>query len=769
MMSLKKICCGLTAAFLLCAPLSLRAAPPNDPGVLLPLTPSVDPLIGTAPGNDKFGFSGNSGDVFPGAVWPRGLLQWSPDTPSNLPGGFHYPDTQIKGFSLTHFSGRGCTAYQDIPFMPVVGEIGASPAGKPYPYSVKFSHADETAHPGFYQVRLDSGVTVALSATPRTGLARFTFPASPTGTLLVNSGGSVNGNSDPTDITISGDREVSGQASSHVGCGGEKYTVYFAAQFDRPFRRYGTWNGDAVTASSRTGSGPKSGAYLSFDTAANPVVQVKAAISYVSVENARANLAAENTGWDFEAVKRSADAAWNHVLNRVQAQGGSAADQRTFYTALYHSFIHPNVFSDVNGQYMGFDGKVHTVAAGHAHYENIPGWDQYRTLIPLQSILVPAETSDVAQSLVDDAQQGGGGMPRWQQTSRNSAGMAGDSPSVIVADAHAYGARGFDAAAALKAMEAGASDVNARSDGHVLREGLADYLNKGYIPGTGYHSSAVTLEYSSDDFALSQFAGALGDKEKSEHYLRQAQNWKNLFNPASGYIHPRVADGSWLPNFSPGSESGFVEGSAAQYTWMVPFNLGSLFQDMGGKAAAIQRLDTFFTKLNDGSGSPYAFMGNEPCGEVPWEYIWAGAPAKTQEVIRRIQNELFTDKPSGLPGNDDAGATSSWYVFSAIGLYPEIPGVAGLAVGRPRFPRITIRPDGGRPIHLLAPNASPDPLYVQSLTLNGKPYDSAWIPWSRLQNGATLQFRLGGAVSDWGTSPAAAPPSFEAMPNVTAP
>ena len=375
----------------------------------------------------------------------------------------------------------------------------------------------------------------------------------------------------------------------------------------------------------------------------------------------------------------------------------------------------------------------------------------------------------MVQSLVDDAAQDGGGMPRWEQTSRNSAGMCGDSPTAIVAGAYAYGARDFDTAGALKAMEAGASDREARSDGHVIREGLADYLDRGYLPGTGYHSAAVTLEYASDDFALSQFAKALDDQGKSKHYLSQAQNWKKLFEPTGGYIHPRLADGTWLPNFNPASGKGFVEGSSAQYTWMVPFNLQVLFEGMGGPAAAARRLDIFFTKLNDGVSSPYAFMGNEPCGEVPWEYIWAGAPAKTQEVIWRIQNALFTDKPSGLPGNDDGGATSSWYVFSAMGLYPEIPGVAGLALGSPRFPQITLHLANGRAVQIQGRNASPAAPFVQSLTLDGKAYDSAWLPWERLKNGAVLQFTLGDKVSNWGRLPSIAPPSFDAKPNITAP
>ena len=748
---------------------SFTAAAPNSSS-LLPLTQYVNPFAGTAPGSDKFGFGGNSGDVFPGALWPRGMVQYSPDTPTNLPGGYNYPDTSIKGFSLTHFSGRGCTAYQDLPFMPIVGNIGVSPiaVAKPFPYNALFSHANEVARPGYYKVHLDTGVDVELTATIHTGLARFTFPNGPAGTILINATGSVNGNGDPTAFTISGSNEVSGNVTSHVGCGNEKYTLYFVTQFDQPFQAHGVWNAAIVTASADTISGGQTGAYVSFDTTKKTIIQAKTGISYVSLANARANLTAETPAWDFQHAEDACTAAWNRVLNRIQVRGAATGDARTFYTALYHSFIHPNVFNDVNGQYFGFDGDVHTISAGHNHYENIPGWDEYRSLIPLQSLLVPQETSDVAQSLVDDAKQGGGGLPRWQQTSRNSNGMVGDSPLIILATAYAYGARDFDTTSALKAMIADASDPNTKSDGHHVRSGLSHYLAEGYIPGTGYETASSTLEYSSDDFALSQFAKSVGDTQDSEIFLKQAQNWKNLFNAANGYINPRNTDGTWLANYNPASDIGFVEGSGTQYTWMVPFNLSSLFKDMGGNGAAIARLDTFFTRLNDGTDQ-YCFIGNEPCFEVPWEYDWTGKPSGTQAVIHRIQNEVFSAEPNGLPGNDDGGATSSWYVWSALGLYPEIPGVAGYAVSSPRLPDITIIPDGRASIRVTAPGASSTNAFVTSLNIDGKIHNSPWIPFDLISKGAIITFGLGLSATDWGSDPSAAPPSFDAAPNVVAP
>ncbi|HLJ35597.1 MAG TPA: glycoside hydrolase domain-containing protein, partial [Ktedonobacteraceae bacterium] len=357
------------------------------------LTDYVNPFIGTAPGGSKFGFTGDSGDVFPGATYPAGMLQWSPDTTSNIPGGYNYLDSTIKGFSLTHFSGRGCTAYQDIPFMPSIGLPTVSPATHSSLYQSRFSHNSEDAHPGYYRVHLDtSNVDVELSVTARTGIARFTYPASRAATMLINAGGSINGNSNAAVTIVPGNREVTGFATSTIGCGNNHYRLYFAAQFDRSFTNYGTWNKTAVNSGSTTSTSAHAGAYVSFDTTSNTVVQVKVGISFVSIANAEADLAAEQSGFNFISVRQHADTAWHSRLGSIVVQGGSSAEKTIFYTALYHASIHPNIFSDDNRQYIGFDGKVHTLAKSqHAQYENIAGWDQYRSLFPLLATLFPIE------------------------------------------------------------------------------------------------------------------------------------------------------------------------------------------------------------------------------------------------------------------------------------------------------------------------------------------------------------------------------------------
>jgi predicted alpha-1,2-mannosidase len=727
-----------------------------------PLTSYVNPFIGTAPGGGNFGFSGNSGDVFPGAAYPRGLFQFSPDTPSNLPGGYYYLDNAIKGFSVRHFSGRGCTVYQDFAFMPWLGAVTASPATSGGTYNAGFSHANETAAPGYYSVVLSNGVQVELTVTKRTGLARFTFPNTNAATLLVNAGSSITGTTPNTSVTIVGTNQVQGYATAPIGCGSELYTVYFAAQFDHGFTSYGTWNGGTVSPGSLTSTGAQAGAYVTFDATANPVVYAKAGISFVSIANALANLNAEDPAWDFTGVQSMADTAWNTSLNKIVVSGGTTAQLQTFYTALYHCFFHPNVFNDANGQYRGMDGQVHTVAAGHSQYENIPGWDTYRSATPLIAFLTPADASDIMQSLANYAQQGGGGLPRWEQANRNSGGMVGDGPVIMLASAYALGATNFDTASALTAMTLNAGTVGTVSDGNLVRSDLNDYIALGYVTG----SASVTLEYASADFALSQFANALGDTTDYYTYLRRSGNWRNLYNTSTGFIQPRNADGTWVTNITASSQTGYTEGSAAQYTWLVPFNLRGLFDAMGGNANAAARLDTFFTQLNAGPGSQYAFMGNEPEESDPWSYDYAAAPAKTQGTLRRIQTQLFTNTPTGMPGNDDAGALSSWYVFSALGFYPIVPGVGGFVLGSPVFPTATINLENGQQIVIQGVNASPQNCYVQNFTLNGASSTSLWLPFASIRNGANLVFTLGAGPSTWGTAPADAPPSFNNNPLV---
>jgi predicted alpha-1,2-mannosidase len=571
---------------------------------------------------------------------------------------------------------------------------------------------------------------------------------------------------------------MSGMVASGAFCGTRnRYLLYFAAEFDRPFNSFGSWDGERVLHGvSPARGGRQTGGFVTFDASDGGAVRMKVGVSYVSVEKARANLRAENGAWDFEGVRMRARMRWNGALGRVRVGGGTEAERRLFYTALYHTLLHPNVFGDADGEYVGFDDRVHK-SPGHTQYTNFSGWDVYRSHSPLVAWLFPEEASDMAQSLVNMAEQGGGGLPKWPVANDESGAMYGDPAVPIIASTWAFGARDFDTRAALKVMLKGATDPEARSKTYLVRPGLADFLEYGYIPmeQKGLRGSpSVALEYETADFALARFARAHNDEKTYAEMMRRAQLWTRLFDPQTRYIRGRWADGSWLPGFDfkamlykpelpwrPESHKSYVEGNATQYTWMIPHNLRAVIERIGGNEAAAKRLDGFFTELNAGPDRPHFFIGNEPVFPAPWIYNYAGEPWKTQAVTRRVLNELFTPEPGGLPGNDDLGATSSWVVFASLGLYPVIPGVGGFSVNSPLFPEIDIRVKGGRMLSLKGRGASARSPYVQELRLNGRPHESTWIPYESIARGGVLDFTLGPEPNTrWATAPSAAPPSF---------
>ncbi len=759
----------------------------------------VDPFTGTG---TQSGAVYGGGDTFPGPDVPFGMVQWSPDTGNNTPGGYDYNDNRIKGFSLTHLNGAGCNAYGDIPFMPYVGSVTDSPASNPSKYISNYAHSDESAYAGYYKVKLANGATTELTATQRSGAGRFTYPSGQTATMLVNISGSVNGNSD-AQASISGNT-ISGSATSGSFCGAsDRYTVYFWASFSQPFSSYGTWQNGTVNANSQkvrgkstvsaavktaetarakvvkgenvtpqirkaaaarpdaTVSGTGSGVYGTFDTNQNKTISVRVGLSYVSVDNAKANVDQENASGNFDTVLSQATSTWNNALGQIQTGGGTSAQTATFYSSLYHVLLQPNVVSDVNGQYFGFDRNVHTSQSGHAQYGNFSGWDIYRSEAQLLGLLAPAQASDIAQSMVNDYTQGGA-LPKWTTVTGETYVMVGDPADPIIADIYAFGGRNFDTQAALNAMVKQASQPNNS------RPGLNYLEDRGYLPEGGsygccnlYGVSATTLEYNTADFAVGIFAKALGDTSNYHTFVNRAQNWQLLLNPNDKSLEPRKLDGSFDLPYDPKSQHSWVESNGEQYNWLVPFNLKDLFASEGGNSAAVSRLNTFFTKLNAGPDQPYAFLGNEPTLETPWEYDYAGAPYKTQDIVHRTEAAIYGTGPGGLAGNDDLGETSSWYVFAAMGMYPETPGTADMALASPIFSSITITRPGANPIQINAPGASSSNYYVQSLKVNGNDSTKPWLPADFILNGGTVDYTLAStANTSWGTSAADAPPSY---------
>ncbi|MEV6168961.1 GH92 family glycosyl hydrolase [Streptomyces sp. NPDC051954] len=775
------------------------AAPPDE--LVKDPTAYVDPLIGTK----------NGGNVIPGAVVPFGMLSWSPEntggdaTRTAAPGGYHYDTTRIRGFSLTHMSGTGCAGGSgDIPFFPYAGEVTSSPASdtKDAVYASDFSHADETAEPGHYKVGLDSGVTTDLTATARTGSARFTYPADKPASLLIRTANSEVGSTDSSIEIDPATRTVSGSVTSGNFCGyldpeGRRayYTLHFTARFDRPFKTTGTWQDDKLTPGSTSASGGTggftnggrpvagkgAGGYVEFEPGAGPV-NVKVGISYVSPAGAEANLAAENPpGRSFTSVQDAAHRSWRDRLDAIRVGGGTDAERTTFYTALYHSFFHPNVISDVDRRYRGSDGKVHTVGRGRqAQYGTFSGWDVYRSQVQLLTLLDPRTGSDIAQSLYELAEQNGGIWDRWLHGASGTHVMNGDPSPIALAGIRAFGGKDFDLRGALDSLVRAATvptDQDLSSAGKPVlsvgqRPSLDKYLKLHYMPSVSnaWGGAAETLEMSGADFALSQLASAAGEKDKADDFATRAQWWQNNFNIAAdstgGYIANRKGDGSWVTGFTPATGNGFVEGTAAQYTWMVQHNPAGLFAAMGGKDKAMARLDSFFHNADGswsftGGGGEKSELDNEPSINVPYLYAYAGAPYKTQETVRAAMRQFWTTQPGGIPGNDDLGAMSSWYVFSALGMYPQVPSRAELVLASPLFPRIEIDRPYGNDISVRATGAAADAPYIHSLKVDGRTSDRPWLPASFVRDGGRLDYTLSATPDPtWGAS--RTPPSFRA-------
>jgi predicted alpha-1,2-mannosidase len=733
------------------APAAAAAGLVTDP------TAAVDPFIGTGANGD---FS--AGNTFPGADVPHGMLQWSPDTSSRPKGGgYNYADSSITGFSLTHVSGVGCDAAGDVPILPVTGALGSDPGSA----SEFFSHSSETATPGYYSVSLGNGTRVALATATRAGVGQFTFPATTSATLLLKLSGTQTPYAAST-LTTVGSNELTGSVTSTGFCeASNAFTVYFAVRFDQPFTASGSYGA--------TASGP-GGGYATFDTTANQTVTARVGISYTSVAQAQANLDAEVGGQTFAQVKASAQAAWTAALGKVRIGGGTAAQQTVFYTALYHADLFPSVISDADGSYRGFDGAVHTVTAGHsAEYADFSNWDIYRSQAQLTALTDPAAASDMAQSIVDDYTQGGT-LTKWGMNNGETYIMVGDPAVPVLAAYHAFGATGFDTATALAAMiKEQTTDTN-------VTPGVT-YLDRfGYLPTNSlygccheYATTSTQLEYDIADFALSAFASQLGDTATAAKFRNRAQDWENIFNTSSGYIQPRHSNGRWMDGFNAAlitstASNDFAEGDALTYTPDIPFNLAKLAALEGGKSAMISYLNNVLAGYQ-GLGSVIgiqANLGNEPSIEIPYEYDWLGEPYQTQGKVRAIEDQLWADTPGGIPGNDDLGEMSAWYVWSALGLYPEVPGTADLAIGSPLFPAAVVSVGGsGKTLTINAPAAADSAPYVQGLAINGTASPLAYLPAADVTSGATLDFTLGGSAStSWGAAAGDAPPSYDGTP-----
>ena len=685
----------------------------------------VNTLIGTK------GVGLTSGYLYPGATYPYGMVQFTPSYFSKR-----------SGFVINQLSGGGCEHMGNFPTFPVKGKLKMSPDNI---LNYRINISEEKGHAGYYEAKVQEDIHAKLTVTERTGMASYEYSADQQyGTVII--GGGISATPiDQAAIVITAPNKCEGYAEGGNFCGlRTPYKVYFVAEFDTDALESGTWKRNELKPNTTFAEGEYSGVYFTFDVNKKKNIQYKIGVSYVSVENARENLKAENTGWDFLQIQNQAESKWNHYLGKIEVEGTNPDRTTQFYTHLYRSFIHPNVCSDVNGEYMGADFRVHKSRS--KHYTSFSNWDTYRTQIQLLSILDPEVASDIVISHQLFAEEAGGAFPRWVMANIETGVMQGDPTPILISNAYAFGARNYDPKPIFKTMRKGAEEPGAMSQEVEARPGLKQYLDK------GYYNASIQLEYTSADFAIAQFAlHAVGDEFASWRYFHFARSWKNLYNPETGWLQSRNPDGSWKP-----LTEDFRESTYKNYFWMVPYDIAGLIEIIGGKAAAEKRLDEFFTRLDAGYNDAWFASGNEPSFHIPWIYNWVGTPYKAQEIINRVLNEQYSSKIDGLPGNDDLGTMGAWYVFACIGLYPEIPGVGGFTVNTPIFSSVKIHLKKG---DMVIKGGSEKNIYIKSMKLNGKPYDSTWIDWDQLNNGATIEYTTSSKPDvKWGTK--VTPPSF---------
>lgn len=709
------------------------------------LTKKVNPFIGT----------GGHGHTYPGASCPFGMVQLSPDT--RLTGwdgcsAYHASDTLIYGFSHTHLSGTGCSDYGDILLMPAGRDVNTIN----YQYASGFTLSSEESEPGYYSVDLTNNkVKVELTATPRTGFHRYTFHSRKIQNIVLDlkhrdkvleSG-----------IRIVGKDEVEGYRISQEWA--QRQMVYFVMKFSKPFESRAMEAGDDLLTEATEYSGDNIKVIFSFDASTGKEIMVKVGISGVSVEGARANLENELPGWDFDQARKDAQEMWESELGKIQVEGGTADQQTIFYSALYHVMLSPNLYMDVDGKYRGRDLEVHQ-SDGFRNYTVFSLWDTYRAAHPLFSIIDRRRTGDFINTFIHQYEEGGL-LPVWELSANETNCMIGYHAVPVIADAWIKGVRSFDENKAFEAMK-----NSAMQD----QFGLKYYRADGYLPADKEGESVSrTLEYAYDDWCIAQMAKGLKQDQDYSTYIQRAQSYKNLYDPATGFMRAKQ-NATWYSPFDPYEVNfNYTEANAWQYSFYVPQDMNGLMGLMGGREKLAQKLDDLFSANNSTSGRNQADItgligqyahGNEPSHHMIYLYDYAAQPWKTQSLAHRVCSEFYRNDRDGLIGNEDCGQMSAWYVFSALGFYPVTPASEIYAIGSPVFPKATIRLESGKIFTIKAEGISDSAFYIQSATLNGKPYNKSYITHSDLLNGGELVFRMGMKPNEqWGSAPSDYPSS----------
>ena len=722
-------------AFWLALPLCmwLACTPAPQEKVEEDLIGYTNPMIGTD-------FTGNT---YPGAQVPFGMVQLSPD--NGLPGwdrisGYYYPDSTIAGFSHTHLSGTGAGDLYDISFMPVTNpyKTGAEPLGI---YS-SFSHNDESASAGYYRVLLkDYNINVELTATERCGIQRYTFPEAES-SIFLNLKKAMN-----WDFTADSHIEVVDSCTirgyRHSWGWSPKQYIYFQTRFSRPFDAF-QLDTTAITTKDKGRIGTAAVARFDFKTKQNEEILVTTALSGTSMEAAARNLEAEAPKDDFDFYMKQAQENWTKELVKIEVTSDDADKKTIFYTAMYHAMLAPTIYSDVDGSYFGPDGQVHQ-AEGWTNYSTFSLWDTYRASHPLFTYLQPERVSDMIQCFLHFYEQNGA-LPLWNLYGWETDMMIGYHAVPVIVDAYLKGIGDFDPVKALEACVTTANRDDYRSIGF--------YKEKGYVASDHENwSMSKTMEYAYDDYCIARMAEAMGEKEIADEFYRRSQNYRNVFNPETSFMQPRDSKGNFIPNYDPEAYiEDICESNGWQYYWSVAHDINGLIELTGGEARFAERLDSMFTyETADKSKLPifstgmigqYAH-GNEPGHHVIYLYNRVKQPWKTQQYAAQVMHTLYKNTPDGICGNEDCGQMSSWYVFSAMGFYPVDPISGQYEIGSPIFPEVKMYLANGKTFVVRAENVSDENIYIQSVTVNGQPYNKSYITHEMIMQGDTIHFVMG--------------------------
>jgi predicted alpha-1,2-mannosidase len=750
-------------------------------GTVLPRVAGAQPV---APGKPNlFIGTGGHGHTFPGASLPFGMAQLSPDTDNarwDACSGYHRSDTSIMGFSHTHLSGTGIGDMLDVLVVPTRGPLQLDPGTLDNPdlgYRQRFS--EEAAEPGYYRVKLESGVLAELTVTERTGLHRYHFPKG-AGHILIDFAHMIRDVWDKgvvldnASLQLDANGMLTGSRRVHRWAKGRM--IHFAMQLSRKPDRIEFFGDDNKPAAKGATSikGNRLKVALFFDEAGGDPILVKTGVSAVDIDGAKAALAGEAPGWDFDGAAANARRIWAKELDRVRVAGGTE-DQRTIMTsALYHAFLAPTLFTDRDGRYVGMDQQVHKVPAGETSFSTYSLWDTYRALHPLLTLVHPDRAATFTRDLIRQTQQSPYGPPVWQLQGIETGCMIGWHSVSVLAEAHAKGIKA-DYAAAWPNIRRRAFDRTFKdSDGSL---GRGYYYDLGYIPADKiWESVSRTQEYAYDDWAMAVLADAAGAKEDAVALRKRSGNYRNVLDASTRFARPKFSDGSWWKDYDPiqighdvKRHRDYTEANGWQATFLNQHDVYGLIAHFGGDAAFEKQLDALFNAPStlpdnappDISGlvGQYAH-GNEPNHHVAYLYAYAGAPAKTQAMVRRLCVEMYKNDPDGEIGNDDCGQMSAWFVFSALGFYPVDPVSALYVFGSPLFDRVEVALGGGKALRVIANGNGPDRPYIQSVRWNGKPWTKNWIAHADLAKGGELVFEMGDKPSRFGTAKADRPPSF---------